>query len=139
MNFRKILKYTWFPILLMAVFAWFFSPVTFLKGVDAAEVAYVEIFDGNTGDESRVTSQEVISHVLGNLAENPARRSGISVLEMGYRFRLTFVGTDGSELGQVTINNESTIRGSVFFYTSENATLCFDYLWDLMDKEHGYI
>lgn len=139
MNFRKILKYTWFPILLMVAFAWFFSPVTFLKGVDAAEVAYVEIFDGNTGDESRVTSQEVISHVLGNLAENPARRSGISVLEMGYRFRLTFVGTDGSELGQVTINNENTIRGSVFFYTSENATLCFDYLWDLMDKEHGYI
>lgn len=139
MNLRKILKYTWFPILLMIAFAWFFSPVTFLKGVDAAEVAYVEIFDGNTGDESRVTSQEVISHVLENLAENPARRSGISVLEMGYRFRLTFIGTDGSELGQVTINNNSTIRGSVFFYTSENATLCFDYLWDLMDKEHGYI
>ena len=139
MNLRKILKYTWFPIVLMIAFAWFFSPVTFMKGVDPAEVAYVEIFDGNTGDESRVTSQEVISHVLGNLAENPARRSGISVLEMGYRFRLTFVGTDGMELGQVTINNENTIRGSVFFYTSENATLCFDYLWDLMDKEHGYI
>jgi len=139
MSLRKILKYTWFPIVLMIAFAWFFSPVTFMKGVDATSVAYVEIFDGNTGDESRVTSQEVISHVLDNLAENPARRSGISVLEMGYRFRLTFVGTDGSELGQVTINNESTIRGSVFFYTSENATLCFDYLWDLMDKEHGYI
>jgi len=139
MSLRKILKYTWFPIVLMIAFAWFFSPVTFMKGVDATSVAYVEIFDGNTGDESRVTSQEVISHVLDNLAENPARRSGISVLEMGYRFRLTFVGTDGSELGQVTINNESTIRGSVFVYTSENATLCFDYLWDLMDKEHGYI
>ena len=139
MNFRKILKYTWFPVALMIAFAWFFSPVTFMKGVDPEEVAYVEIFDGNTGDESRVTSQEVISHVLDNLAENPARRSGVSVLEMGYRFRLTFVGTDGMELGQVTINNENTIRGSVFFYTSENATLCFDYLWDLMDKEHGYI
>lgn len=139
MSFRKILKYTWFPILLLIALAWFFTPVTFMKGVDAAAVAYVKIFDGNTGDESRISSQEIITHVLDNLAENPARRSGISVLEMGYRFRLTFVGTDGSELGQVTINNESTIRGSVFFYTSENATLCFDYLWDLMDKEHGYI
>ena len=139
MKFLKVLKYIWFPLLVLAAVVWFRLPVTFMKGVQPAEVAYVDIFDGNTGDESRVTSQEVISHVLGNLAENPARRSGISVLEMGYRFRLTFVGTDGSELGQVTINNNSTIRGSVFFYTSETASLCFDYLWDLMDKEHGYI
>jgi hypothetical protein len=139
MKFRKILKYTWFPILLMAVFAWFFSPVTFLKGVDAAEVAYVEIFDGNTGDELEITAKKDIAHIVENVQSVPVRREGVAFLNLGYRFIMTFEGDDGTEIAKFTINDENTIRGEFFYYVNEDGGLCFDYLWHLMDEAFGYI
>ena len=139
MKIRKILKYTWFPILVLLAAAWFISPVTFMKGVKPEEVAYITIFDGNTGDESDFDDQADIACILENLQSTPVKRDGISVLEMGYRFRMTFVGINGEELGQVIINSADTIRGDFFFYTAKEGGLCFDYLWNLMDEVHDYI
>ncbi len=137
--FWKILKYTWFPLLVLAGYLWFISPVTFLKGVDAPEIGHILLFDGNTGEELKIESQKDIAHIVENMHQHPGKREGIAFLNMGYRFRMTVFDPAGQEMTQFTINSEDTIRGQFFYYICEEGGLCFDYLWHLMDEAFGYI
>jgi hypothetical protein len=139
MHFWKIVKWTWFPILLMALVAYYYAPVTFLKGVDPEEVACITIFDGNTGEISEVTKAKDVAYILENVQSVPVRRTGISLLEPGYRFRMTFTDDNGAVMEEFIINSEDTIRKDPFFLTTEEGGLCFDYIWDLMDAEHDFI
>ena len=139
MRFWKIIKWTWFPILLLILVAYYYAPVTFLKGVDPADIAAITIFDGNTGSESEITKQKDIAYIVENIQGVPVRRTGISILEMGYRFRMTFTDEKGELVETLTINSTDTIRKDPFFLTSEEGGLCFDYIWDLMDAEHDFI
>ena len=139
MRFWKIIKWTWFPVLLMILIAYCYAPVTFLKGVDPADIAAITIFDGNTGSESEITKQKDITYIVENIQSVPVRRTGISILEMGYRFRMTFTDEKGKLVETLTINSTDTIRKDPFFLTSEEGGLCFDYIWDLMDAEHDFI
>ena len=139
MRFWKIIKWTWFPILLLILVAYYYAPVTFLKGVDPADIAAITIFDGNTGSESKITKQKDITYIVENIQSVPVRRTGISILEMGYRFRMTFTDEKGELVETLTINSTDTIRKDPFFLTSEEGGLCFDYIWDLMDAEHDFI
>ena len=139
MRFWKIIKWTWFPILLLILVAYYYAPVTFLKGVDPADIAAITIFDGNTGSESEITKQKDITYIVENIQSVPVRRTGISILEMGYRFRMTFTDEKGELVETLTSNSTDTIRKDPFFLTSEEGGLCFDYIWDLMDAEHDFI
>ena len=139
MRFWKIIKWTWFPILLLILVAYYYAPVTFLKGVDPADIAAITIFDGNTGSESEITKQKDIAYIVENIQGVPVRRTGISILEIGYRFRMTFTDEKGELVETLTINSTDTIRKDPFFLTSEEGGLCFDYIWDLMDAEHDFI
>lgn len=139
MKFWKILKWTWFPILVLAVFVWYRSPVTFLKRVEPQEIACIVLFDGNTGDELEITAQKDVTHIVENIQSVPVRREGIAFLNLGYRFIMTFEAADGTEIAKFTINDENTIRGEFFYYVNEDGGLCFDYLWHLMDEAYGYI
>ena len=139
MRFWKIIKWTWFPILLLILVAYYYAPVTFLKGVDPADIAAITIFDGNTGSESEITKQKDIAYIVENIQGVPVRRTGISILEMGYRFRMTFTDEKGELVETLTINSADTIRKDPFFLTTEEGGLCFDYIWDLMDAEHDFI
>ena len=90
MRIGKILKYTWFPILVLIAIAWVYAPVTFLKGVAPQEIASITLFDGNTGDELEITSQKDIAHIVENVQSVPVRREGIAFLNLGYRFIMCF-------------------------------------------------
>ena len=139
MRFWKIVKWTWFPLLLLIGIAYYYAPVTFLKGVEPEEIACITIFDGNTGEESDITKEKDIAYIVENIQSVPVRRTGISILEMGYRFRMTFTDEKGSVVEELTVISEDTIRKDPFFLTTEEGGLCFDYLWDLMDAEHDFI
>ena len=139
MRFWKIVKWTWFPVALMILIAYYYAPVTFLKGVESSQIDTVYIFDGNTGEELALTDQEDIAYILENIQSIPVRRTGISILEMGYRFRMTFTDQSGGVIEEITVNSEDTIRQNPFFFTTEEGGLCFDYIWHLMDDEFDYI
>ena len=139
MNIKKILKWTWFPILVLIAVAWICAPVTFLKGTAPEEVACIVLFDGNTGDALEITAKKDIAHIVENVQSVPVRREGVAFLNLGYRFIMTFEGADGTEIAKFTINDENTIRVEVFYYDNEAGGLCFDYLWHLMDEAFGYI
>jgi len=139
MRFWKIVKWTWFPAVLLIVIAYFYAPVTFLKGVPAEDIACIVMFDGNTGEEMDLTDQKHIAHIVENLQSVPVRRTGISILEPGYRFRLTFLDAGGGVVEELIVNAEDTIRKDPFFLTTEEGGLCFDYIWDVMDAEFDFI
>ena len=67
----KIIKWTWFPILVLGVFLWFRSPVTFLKKVDPADIACITIFDGNTGSVSEITKAKDVAYIVEHLQGIP--------------------------------------------------------------------
>ncbi|MBO4929161.1 MAG: hypothetical protein J6D61_01840 [Clostridia bacterium] len=139
MRFWKIVKWTWFPVLLLIGIAYYYAPVTFLKGVEPEDIACITIFDGNTGEVSDITGAKDIAYITENIQSIPVRRTGISILEMGYRFRMTFTDEKGGVVEELTVNSEDTIRKDPFFLTTEEGGLCFDYIWDLMDAEHDFI
>ena len=139
MRFWKIVKWTWFPVLLLILVAYYYAPVTFLKGVDPADIDCITIFDGNTGSISEVTKDKDVAYIVENLQSVPVRRTGISILEPGYRFRMTFTDDKGTVVEELIVNSEDTIRQDPFFLTTEEGGLCFDYIWDLMDAEHDFI
>ncbi|MBP3588683.1 MAG: hypothetical protein J6J51_06580 [Clostridia bacterium] len=139
MRFWKIVKWTWFPVLLLIGIAYYYAPVTFLKGVEPEDIACITIFDGNTGEVSDITGTKDIAYITENIQSIPVRRTGISILEMGYRFRMTFTDEKGGVVEELTVNSEDTIRKDPFFLTTEEGGLCFDYIWDLMDAEHDFI
>ena len=139
MRFWKIVKWTWFPVLLLIGIAYYYAPVTFLKGVEPEDIACITIFDGNTGEVSDITGTKDIAYITENIQSIPVRRTGISILEMGYRFRMTFTDKKGGVVEELTVNSEDTIRKDPFFLTTEEGGLCFDYIWDLMDAEHDFI
>ena len=78
MNLKKIIKWSWFPILLLVLAAWFYAPVTFLKDVPPERVAGIRVFDGNTGEKLEITGGEEIRHIVENLRLVRLRRSGAS-------------------------------------------------------------
>ena len=139
MRFWKIIKWTWFPVAVLIAVAYFYAPVTFLKGMDPADVDCITIFDGNTGSVSEVTKSKDVAYIVENLQSVPVRRTGISILEPGYRFRMTFTDGKGTVVEELIVNSEDTIRQDPFFLTTEEGGLCFDYIWDLMDAEHDFI
>ena len=139
MRFWKIVKWTWFPVVLLIGIAYYYAPVTFLKGVEPEDIACITIFDGNTGEVSDITGAKDIAYITENIQSIPVRRTGISILEMGYRFRMTFTDEKGGVVEELTVNSEDTIRKDPFFLTTEEGGLCFDYIWDLMDAEHDFI
>ena len=139
MRFWKIVKWTWFPVLLLILAAYYYAPVTFLKGVDPADIDCITIFDGNTGSISEVTKDKDVAHIVENLQSVPVRRTGISILEPGYRFRMTFTDGKGTVVEELIVNSADTIRQDPFFLTTEEGGLCFDYIWALMDAEHDFI
>lgn len=135
---RKIIKWTWFPVLVLIALLWYRTPVTFLKGVEPDQVARLTIFDGNTGEELTVTDQGQIATVVENIRSVKVRRGGIAFLNMGYRFRMTFLSADGQQLAKFTVNSKSLIRDTLFFYETEEDELCFDYIHGLLDAAFDY-
>ena len=113
----KIIKWTWFPILVLGVFLWFRSPVTFLKKVDPADIACITIFDGNTGSGSEITKAKDVAYIVENIQSVPVERTGISFLEPGYRFRMTFtdeqLNTYLKEGGAPYLDGQYTVFGEV--------------------------
>lgn len=136
---KKLIKIMILPLLVLAVFLWYRTPVRFLKNLDADKVACIHIFDGNTGYELDVTDASSIETILTSIQTTRVRRSGISMMYMGYRYRMTFLDASGATLGQLIMNSDKLLRHDPFFYENEEGGLCFDYIWDLFDKTYGYL
>lgn len=97
---------------------WYFSPRTFLKGVDPTEIERVEVFSGTTGQCVTLTEPEKIVSLVDSIQRQSLRRGGISLGRMGYSYRLTFCSTSGKVVEEFYLNSDTLIRSDPFFYVS---------------------
>ena len=109
---------------------WYFSPRTFLSGVDPSDVKSISVFDGNTGESFVIDDLTEIKYVVDNIQGIEMKRDKVSVGYSGFSFRMSFYDSDGKEIDSFVINSANTIRDDPFFYRC-NGSLCFDYLKEL--------
>ena len=118
--------------IILAVVFWLASPRVFLKGIDPMDVAEIQIFDGNTGENFSITGEEDIKHIVETVQQVKMKRTGLSIGRMGYRFRLAFLDKDGRRISRFVLNSATVIRMDPFFYetsgTAEEDPLCYTYI-----------
>lgn len=105
-------------IALLAAFAlvWYLSPRTFLKGVDPAQIARIEVFSGSTGQRISLTESEDIAPLVHSIQSQSLRRSGISLGRMGYSYHLTFYDLNDRVVEEFYLNSAAVLRDDPFFY-----------------------
>lgn len=96
-------------ILLVLLAVWYFSPRTFLKGVEAGDVTAISVFDGNTGNGFDIDDPEEIQAIVENIQSTPMKRDKISVNYSGFSFRMNFYGEDGRVLDSFVVNSTDTL------------------------------
>ena len=130
---KKIISYAIIAIVLLAliiVCVWYYSPKTFLKGVNAEDIASISVFNGSTGGRFTVENVGDIRYIVENLQSTPMKRDNISSNYDGFHFKLTFKDANGSVIDSFIINSDTTVRDDPFFYRSDGG-LCFAYLQEL--------
>lgn len=115
-------KLPWWSVALALIFVClvtvmlYRTPKTFLKGVDPAEIARVEVFSGSTGQSAALTEAEDIASLVRSLQSQTMHRSGISLGRMGYSYRLTFFAASDQTVEEFYLNSDTIIRRDPFFY-----------------------
>lgn len=110
---------------------WWSFPVTFLNRVDAQDIAYIEVRDGNNGKTFVVEDAEDIAFIVNNIKGRHLYRDGISLGYMGTWYTLRFYNGKQKCVEKLIVNFYNTIRKDPFFYRDPDEGLCIDYLSDL--------
>lgn len=117
---------------LITVFTvWWSFPVSFLNRVEAQDIAYIEVRDGNNGKTFVIKDEEDIAYIVNNIKGRHLYRDGISLGYMGTWFTLKFYNGKQKCVEKLTINFYNTLRRDPFFYQDPDEGLCVDYLCDL--------
>ena len=118
-------------VLAAAILAlWYFAPKTFLKGIEAAEVKTISVFDGNSGKSFQISDPEEIRAIVENIQAYEMRRDKLSIAYSGFGFRMYFNDENGTVLDSFIMNTAGTILCDPFFYRCDGG-LCFAYLAEL--------
>lgn len=121
-------------IVIIAVLAvWYFSPKTFLSGIEAADVKSISVFDGNTGERFDIDDPEEIKYIVENIQGIEMERDKVSVNYSGFSFQMSFCGENEKVLESFVMDSVGIIRSDPFFYSCDGG-LCYDYLQELEDK-----
>lgn len=120
-------------VIIVILAAWYFSPKTFLSGIEATDVQSISVFDGNTGNRFDINDPDEIKYIVENIQGHEMERENISINYSGYAFQMSFYGEDEKILDGFVINGDNTIRSDPFFYRCDGG-LCYDYLNELEEK-----
>jgi hypothetical protein len=112
---------------------WYFSPKTFLKGAESADVSSISVFDGNTGNSFVIDDESEIRYIVENIQSVSMTRGKVSVGYSGYSFRMEFYDNSGNVTDSFIMNSADTIRDDPFFYSCDGE-LCFGYIEGLESK-----
>lgn len=97
---------------------WYQMPVDLME-LDAEDVSEIHIFNGNNGQEIKITDSQTITPIIENLNEITLKRNGLSLGVMGYSFRIRITLSDGKKAEgweKFTINASDSVRKDPFFY-----------------------
>lgn len=120
-----------FLVLFTVVSLWWDIPVSFLNGVEAQKIAYIEVRDGSNGKTFQIREAEDIAFIVDNIQGRHLYKSAISLGYVGTWFNLIFYDDSGRCVEQLTLNFYNTLRKDPFFYQDRDEGLCIDYLCEL--------
>lgn len=102
----KYLIITVILIVAMAIsMVWYFSPRSFLSGVEPSEVRSISVFDGNTGKSFVIEDSAEIRYIVESIQDIAMKRYKVSVGYSGFGFRMSFHNGNGKELDSFVINS----------------------------------
>ena len=113
-----------------------FLPRTFLKGVDPAKIASIEVKNGSTGKTLVIDEKEDIAYIVGNIQSIRMKKDKRSLGYMGYGYRLRVIDVKGKTVSEFIINSDEMIRKDPFFYMCEGR-LCYEYITQLFERENS--
>ncbi len=134
---KKYILYGMIFVLIIGIIAacsWYFTPKSFLEGVDGNEIASISVFNGSTGQQMTLEDTADIAVIVNNIQSTKMKRGKISSNYAGYAFSLTFKDKDANVIDSFIINSKNVIRDDPFFYECENGELCFTFLQELENK-----
>lgn len=121
-------------LLLAAVLAgliWWHLPTTFLTGLDPADVARIEVFNGSTGERFVIEEDADIEYIVRKIADVKMRKREYSRVD-GFTYSLSFTAADGRILERFILNSTDSIRDGNIAYEialeTEEDPLCFLYI-----------
>lgn len=122
-----------FAVLLAGVFIWYNVAHSKLKfSIDESKVASIEIFNGNTGKEYKITEQSSIDHIVKNLNSITYTKDKSSKGYDGFSFATVIKDKDGKELESCIINYTNTIIYKDYFYRDNTSSIDYGYIEKLL-------
>lgn len=121
------------PFVLLLLFALTYIPHKVVS-IDAAKVSEITVFDGNTGNEIKITNITDIDHIINNLNAITFQKGKTSFGYMGYSFKTKIYDEKRKSIKELIINSNDTIRYKGFFYTTENNSIDYEYIKQLVRK-----
>lgn len=108
----------------------YFFPLKMLKA-ESSDIAYIDVFNGNTGKHFVVKNTDAVTHITDNLSTHYVTRLSPVLPSSGFGFAMKFYDENGNVLADVTMNSKSNIKKGSFYYKSWTSSLCYDYLKEL--------
>ena len=106
-------------------------PVKTLKA-DSSDIAYIDVFNGNTGKHFTVSEKNQVDDIVHNLSTRRVSRSFPKLLpSSGFGFTLKFYDKNENVCAKMTLNSKSNILKGMFYHKSWTSSLCYDYLKEL--------
>ena len=118
-------------LLVLGTAIWWFSPKTFLNNVNSGDIASIEVFNGNDGNQFTISEPDDISFITDSIKSVSLKKDRIS-MGMGTTYNLRFLNAEGNEIDKFIIMTSSTIRkGFVFYECDGELEQVEDYLINL--------
>lgn len=113
---------------IVLVLVWYNVPSAFLKSTDTNEVAFIQVFNGNSGNRFDITDKEQIGYIVENIQKQSFEKDGLSLFRMGTLFTISFCDSNGKVISEFTVNSDNTIRKDPFFYVTDGNMNITEYL-----------
>lgn len=118
---------------LMAGFIWWYSPVRFLRGLEADDILYIEVFCGSTAEHLRIEDPDDIAFILSDLQSVKAHRVSYEQLD-GFGFSLAFYSIAGERVGGLILNSSHELREGNTTYRADSAFQSFSHLEQILGQ-----
>ncbi|WP_027084409.1 hypothetical protein [Cohnella panacarvi] len=105
-----------------------------LININNADVSKLIIFDGNTGEETEITTKSEVDHIIDNLREITFQKGKPTFGFMGYSYKTTIYNKKGKSIIKFIINSEDTIRYNGFFFKAKGDLIDYSYIKKIIEK-----
>ena len=115
---------------LLAIYIWWYMPVTFLKGVAPADVVRIEVFNGTNGEKFAIEDRADIEHIVSGISNVRMRKAEYGHVD-GFVYSISFYAADGTRIDGFILNGDTLRDGAIKYepaYETCEDALCFEYI-----------